>query len=254
MTDTRASARSGVPPVRRPTVSRLDVKRRGRRRGRLLAASLAALALIGVVTWTVLASPLLAASRVEVVGIHQLTATQVIDAAHVPLGRPMALLDLARIVDHVDSMPWVASVVVSRSYPHTVRIAIVERRPAAVAQNGDGPGWRLLDASGFAIEVVSNQPAGLPVVDLAVPGANPRVVRACVAVAAALPPSLRSQVQSIYAASVFGVTLHLAHGVSVLWGDSSDSTFKAQVLAALMKHRARSYDVSVPTQPTLSVG
>jgi cell division protein FtsQ len=248
----------------RPTVTVFDSRRarRGaggsgrdgsRRRPRMLALVIAFVVLCAAVAWAVLVSPLLAVSKVEVVGNHQLSAVQVEQAAHVPIGRPLARLDLASIVSRVDHMPAVESVVVSRSYPHTVRIAIVERIPVATTRGGDGR-WHLVDGGGYDFATSTSQPAGLPVISgtAAIPGVGTRLLQACVSVAASLPRSVRLAVVTMGATSPFAVTLHLAHGVTVRWGDASDSAFKAQVLASLMTHHASYYDVSVPSQPATS--
>ena len=256
---TRPKGAPGPGSDRRPTVTRFDSRRRpggahsGRPGARLAMAVAAVFAICAAILWTVFASPFMAASNVVVVGNHSLTSAQIAQAARVPIGRPLARLDLESVVSRIDAIPAVLSVVVSRSYPHTVRIAVVERVPVAAVRSPNGD-WHLVDAGGVSFDTSAQVPAGMPVITgtAAIPGVGRALLEACAAVSAALPRSLRQAVTTVAAASPFAVTLHLSTGIAIRWGDARDSAFKAQVLTALMKHRASVYDVSVPDQPTTS--
>jgi cell division protein FtsQ len=74
-------------------------------------------------------------------------------------------------------------------------------------------------------------------------------IRSLVTVSAALPDTLRAQVESISAESPDSITLNLSSGVKVVWGSSDDSERKAEVLSVLMKRKAKVYDVSAPDLP-----
>jgi cell division protein FtsQ len=67
---------------------------------------------------------------------------------------------------------------------------------------------------------------------------------AATAVLGELPAQLRHSVKSITAPQPDQVTLRLAGGVTVLWGDTSRAGIKARELAVLMRSHSRYYDVS----------
>jgi cell division protein FtsQ len=198
--------------------------------------------------WAVWWSPLLDVRRVEVVGAHRVSATEIRATAAVPMGRPLARLDTAGIADRVESIARVADVAVDRRWPHTVRIVVEERAPA-VAVAGAG-GFVLVDGTGFAFETVAARPAGVPLVvgtDAATLGADR--VDAVVETLAAVPPAVRAKVSEVAAPSAETVGLTLRDGVHIMWGSEQDGARKAAVLTALMRTRARFYDVSVPDAP-----
>jgi cell division protein FtsQ len=225
----------------------------GRRAGRARRVKLVGLALFMVALaalgwWGVWWSPLLDVRRVEVVGAHHVSAAEIRATAAVPMGRPLARLDAAGIADRVESIARVADVAVARRWPHTVRIIVEERTPAvAVATPG---GFVLVDGTGFAFETVGARPAGVPLVvgaDAATLGADR--VDAVVETLAAVPPAVRAKVTEVAAPSAETVALTLRDGVHIVWGSAQDGARKAVVLTALMRTRARLYDVSVPDAP-----
>ena len=58
--------------------------------------------------------------------------TKAIDAKR---GMPILLLDLEKIKDNVEKLPWVAKVTVQRKLPNILYIKITEREPIAIWQN-----------------------------------------------------------------------------------------------------------------------
>jgi cell division protein FtsQ len=56
-------------------------------------------------------------------------------------------------------------------------------------------------------------------------------------------------VTEVAAPSAETVALTLRDGVHIVWGNAQDGARKAVVLIALMRTRARLYDVSVPEAP-----
>jgi cell division protein FtsQ len=209
------------------------------------------LVLVGTAAWVVLASPFFAVTTVRVVGAHRLSPVQVEQAADIPTGRPLVRVDVAAAEQRVEQMRVVRSAVVTRSWPHTVVISIVERVPVATAQTSGG-GWLLLDADAVAVTQASTRPQALVLLHLDPDTVSPDTLRAAAAVAAALPDSLRAKVDDITAASADSVRLDLAGGGLVRWGDAQDSATKARVLAVLLTHHAHIYDVTAPGFATTS--
>lgn len=232
----RPPDRPGFPTRRRALV----------RRWTALAIVLAAVGLVVVVLWT----PLFGVRSVDVVGVRDLTTSQVLRAADVRPGTPMLRLDTIGIMTRVGLLPRVASVDVSRDWPSTVRITVIERDPVGILTRPDGT--HLIDSTGFDYATVTTPPAGLPKIDLpSASAADPRTL-SVVHVLAALPSQLRAQLAVIGAATPSSVTLTLANGKIIRWGDADESARKAAVLGALMTRPGKVYDVSSPDLPTIS--
>ena len=71
-------------------------------------------------------------------------------------------------------------------------------------------------------------------------------LRAAAAVLRGLPAGIARGVRSVTAPSDQAVTLHLARGITVVWGNSGQQARKARELGILLRTRARYYDVSAP--------
>jgi cell division protein FtsQ len=216
------------------------------RRWVALSVVLAVLVLGAAVWWT----PLLGVRSVAVTGTERLTPDQVRTAAHIADGTPMLRLDASAIAANVHLLARVGTVSVSREWPSTVRITITERDPVGFLVLSDGV--HLIDRTGLDYAVIPKVPAGLPKIDLTTASAADPRTRAVVGVLAALPPQLRSLVIAVAAKTPGSVTLAIAKGRTVRWGNASDSARKAAVLAALLTRPGKVYDVSSPELPTVS--
>jgi cell division protein FtsQ len=219
-----------------------------RRRWVLLAGVAVALLVVGA-AWVVLASSITAVTSVVVVGAQRTSPDAVRAAAQTSVGRPLLRVDLAGIERRVDAIPQVASATVTRVWPHTLRITVVERVPAATYRTADGT-WLLLDPTGVVVGQAVSRPAGLVLVTTDPTGSDQAALTAAATVAGSLPTSLRAKVRSVFAASADSVQLTLTSGATVRWGSAQDTALKARVLAALMTRRASVYDVSAPGAPT----
>jgi cell division protein FtsQ len=225
----------------RPTRRRVLI-----RRWVAVATVLGIAGLVVVLLWT----PVIGVRSVRVVGTRDLTPAQVIAAADVRTGTPMLRLDTVGITARVGLLPRVASVDVSRDWPSTVEISVTERDPVGYLA---GPGGtHLVDSTGFDYATVTTPPAGLPKIDLPAAAPTDPRTQAIVRVLAALPPQLRGQLTVVGAATPGSVTLSLANGKTIRWGDADESARKAAVLGALMTRPGKIYDVSSPDLPTIS--
>ena len=59
-----------------------------------------------------------------------------------------------------------------------------------------------------------------------------------------LPPWIGQRVQAAWAATPSDVSVRLASGIMIVWGDPARPGEKAKELAVLLHRRARVYDVS----------
>lgn len=220
---------------------------RSARRRRLAARTgigLAVLAPLGLLAWLLLASPLLVVRVVTVSGTSRLTAAQVRAAAGVVLGTPLARVDTAAVGRRVAELPPVAQVHVTRQWPGTLRVRVVERRPAVGVL---GPtGFTLLDGTGVPFASVPTLPPGVVRLQVPTPGRADPTTRSALQVLAELAAPLRDQVRIVRAASPSGVTLLLADGRQVIWGGAGNAAVKAEAIAVLLRMPGRVFDVSRP--------
>jgi cell division protein FtsQ len=195
--------------------------------------------------WLVGFSSVLAAHRVQVTGTKVLSQDQVRTAAQVPLGTPLARQDVGAIADRVAALSLVSTVTVSRQWPTTVVVAVQERTPVLAIRQPAG--LLLVDRTGVGYQTVAAVPDGVLVAD--VDPANPALLTEVGVVASALPAKLRSRVDRVEALGPDAIRLVLKDSDVVVWGSSSESVLKAEVLLALLKQKGSTYDVSAPHTP-----
>lgn len=218
--------------------------------------ALAVLALLGGLAWVLLLSPLLAlrADSIELAGVGgEVDAAQVRAAVEPEIGTPLLRVDTSAVAERVATLPAVEQVQVARSWPHGVTVTVVPREPVAAAPV-EGGGWVLLDDDGVQVTTVPEVPADLPevTVPLSTSAETAPALEAVLSVLGALPPDLLGQVAKAGATSAEHVTLTLADGATVRWGDAGESQLKVEVLSVLRQQPAGVYDVSVPRSPTTS--
>ena len=221
--------------------------RRGRlaKRAGLACAALVPLLLLG---WVLLASPLLAVRSVAITGTELLTPAQVRAAVDVQRGTPLARVDTGAVVRRLRSLRPVAEVHVTRGWPGTLRVRVVERTPVAGLVSASGV--TLVDAGGVPFAPAPRLPAGTVRLQVPHPGANDPTTKAALRVLADLPPALRSSLRIVRAGSPSSVTLVLSGGRQVIWGGAGDTELKAQAAAALLRMPGRVFDVSRPAVVT----
>ena len=110
-------------------------------------------------------------------------------------------------------------------------------------------GFALVDETGTSYLAVATLPDDVAVADVDL--TNAALLSRAGVVATALPPSLRGKVASIQATNADSIRLALKDGDQVFWGSPDESDLKAQVLSALLKQDARTYDVSAPRNPAV---
>jgi cell division protein FtsQ len=134
-------------------------------------------------------------------------------------------------------MPWVESVSVSRSWPGTVRISVVERTTVAVLA-GPQNTWALVDRNGMVLESVTAKPSDVVAVtspsDLVTPGVVQPDLSYAMAVARSITPELRTWVVLVQPGSDGTVNLALRDGMSVILGTEAHLQDKMVDLASVL--------------------
>jgi len=219
-----------------------------RRLIRVLVPILAVL-LVTAVVWVIWFSPLFEAKSVEVTGNSQATTEEIVAAAQVPLGTPLARIDTDAIRARVREVPAVADASVSRNLTGVIEITVTERVGVYVISVASR--YLLVDSTGTGFLTLDSQPEGLPVVTLTVdntPGSQ-RLMADAATIVAALPDVVRTQMTWMGAQTPDTFTIDLADGREILWGSADQSDLKAQVIEGLLNVDAHYYDVSSPSHP-----
>lgn len=197
-------------------------------------------------------SPLMALRSIDVVGTERISSAQVVDALSGQLGTPLPLIDFSRVKSELSGFMLIQSFVTESRPPGTLVVRVVEREPIGVITSDAG--FDLVDAAGVVIDSTADRPDGYPQIE-APDGVGSAGFRAAGAVIHALPASIRSELDSVQAATKDDVTLNLIGGAKVAWGSAEQSDYKAVVLAALMVGHpvgsVNEYDVTSPDSAVL---
>jgi len=213
----------------------------------VLAVFLAAVLVVGL-GLILYFTPLMSVREIEVSGIATVTREEVLDVARVQLGTPLLQIDTGSVADRVATIRRVASTRVQRQYPSVLGIAVVERVPVVYKDFPDGP--HLFDRDGVDF-ATGAPPRMLPFFDVDNPGPADPSTLAALQVMTSLAPEVAGQISRVAAPSVASITLTLADGRVVVWGNTDRTAEKAQKLAALLTQPGHTYDVSSPDLPTV---
>lgn len=229
-----------------PSARRFMARARQRRMQAALpwAVTAAVLVVAGLLGWLLFGTSVLRVREVRVVGAQTMAPAQVLQAAAVPTTMPLARVDLDEVRDRVQALAPVDRAVVSRSWPGTLRIEVVERTPTAGVPVGQQ--YALIDDEGVPFHTVDRLPDGLPMARLAQPGPGDVNTRAALTVLSALTAELREQLLAISVLAPAQVRLELRRERTVIWGDDTQSEAKARVATVLLAHKGATIDVSAP--------
>jgi cell division protein FtsQ len=224
------------------------------RRRRLAAVLVAVVLVVGAgfgIRVLLYDSGLANVQSVQVTGVATIKAADVLMAADVTTGVPLAGIDTSAIADRVAVLPAVATVSVGRNWPHTVAIAVTERVPVASVTTPKGV--QLVDQGGVVYP--GTAPPGLPKLGFGAVGPADLSTRAALTALAALPAAVRSQVQTVDATVTAGAPAQVTFGLTgdkqVLWGTSDRASEKAAVIVPLLTQPGSIYDVTSPDLPTI---
>ncbi|AYG04757.1 FtsQ-type POTRA domain-containing protein [Gryllotalpicola protaetiae] len=235
--------------VERGEARRFTARTRRRRQLQFGIAGFVVLVLGGAVVTAY--SPVMALRHIEVVGTHNVAASDVQQALRGELGTPLPLVKSADVRHALDDFRLIESYSTQLEPPSTLVVRITERTPLAVVKQGSS--YEVVDQAGVVLSAGATPQAGLPVVTVPA-GQEPQDsagFAAAAAVIAALPAAVRTTVTGASATGANNVTLTLAGGKQVVWGDTGQMDLKTADLQALLKGAAGAsvYDVSSPRAP-----
>ncbi|WP_026127890.1 cell division protein FtsQ/DivIB [Nocardiopsis lucentensis] len=248
MSADQGGTKTSTKPASKPA-SKPGTRARGKSDPWKLAfVALLVVALVCVVTWVLLGSRLLVVRDVAVTGLDRVSAEEVVAAVDVPTGTPLIRVDLEGGAQRAESVELVESATLTRGWPATLRVEVVERQPLLAVRAGDE--YRLVDGDGVRIEDSPTRPGTHPVVRVTGEVEGNEAVRAAADIVERAPDSLLAQIQLIDATETDAITLDLGDGSLVEWGDPSGTADKSAVLRVLMREHPPQdglvYDVSVP--------
>jgi cell division protein FtsQ len=222
------------------------------RRRRLAAAALGALVLLVALglggRLLVYEAGLADVEGVTVTGALAVPVADVVAAAAVPTGVPLAAVDTGAVAARVAELPGVAGAEVRRDWPHTVTVEVTERVPVLTAATPGG--LRLVDAAGVPYAGAAER-FDLPRLRAPAVGPGEPATVAALEVLAALDGAVRAEVDVVEVTATGQITLELADDREVRWGDASRTPEKAAVLGPLLGQSGRVYDVASPDLPTI---
>lgn len=233
----------GPTPPRRPP-RRISWPRPSQRKTRIGIGVVAFLTVLAV--WIFGFSPVFALEQVVVEGVRAVTPAQIVEVTELTSGEPLARVGLGTVEGRVRSIQAIADVEVSRRWPDTIVISVVERNRLALIKSG---AWfEVIDETGRAFDRSKRRPPGLPL--MLAPEGSSRIE--ALEVLQALPPDLLAMVESVNAGGSLGVVLSLADDIRVAWGDARESALKADVLRLLLRQLdgEKWIDVRVPANPS----
>lgn len=243
---TVASGRRGLASSQ----ERFGARARGvrRRPWRRWLGGLACLALTVAAGWALWYSSLLTVRSVEVDGVGAADAAAVRAIAAGSTGTQLARVDTGALERAVRARRSVADASVERSWPSTLAVHVVPRRPALVLQNPNGQ-LEVVDARGVAYATTTSRIAGVPLVSATSNAAvTADALTAALSVVRALPPTLGHSVRDITVSSASLVTFTTDH-TQVVWGGSEQAPLKVRIISALLRQKPRLIDVSAPRTP-----
>jgi len=261
-----ARAADATPPLGtridpRLRARRIAVKRQAGRRRLRWSFVAGAVALVLAALFGLSYTPLFSVSRVDVDGAVEIDPTLLQSVIDNTKGSSIVWLDLASVRARLEADPWVRKVRVSRDWPHTIRIELVERRPVASFAGPDGQ-VRVVDGDGRVLAVLSGLPIDYPFMAVNAPNLDagsdaPPAVLAGIAVANVLPDELRSHIKQLDVSDSGEVKIELNPSGTVLIGPPSELRDKLVTLLTVL-HKCGSgpppatIDLQVPSKPSLT--
>ncbi|MGX5670564.1 cell division protein FtsQ/DivIB [Kocuria rhizophila] len=237
------------------TVVRLPRSAHQRRRRRRLLTLLVSLLVLMALVLVVFFSPLFATRTIDVQGATLTDPQKVEEALSGFQGVPMTRISKQEVKDAVGDVPQVKSVDVAFQPPHTISVQLHERVGVAVVE--DGSSVVLVDSEGKPLSSVpAERRPDVPLVEGGTQVLSTPQFQAISDVLATLPADVLARLDSASAPSGSTVELTMKDGPKVVWGDSSDSDVKAQVVATLVNSGQLSdsavVDVSAPLHPVVT--
>jgi len=212
-----------------------------RRRQVRIAIILAVIVSVTVGTVSLYRSQLFAIEEVQVIGAERLPIDTVRSRAAVPEGATLLRYPAHEIKERLLAYAWIAEAQVTRDFPHTLRIRIVERKPIASVDTGET--FWAVDKTGMVLgEQSLEETSTLPVVR-DVPGLDLKAGRAstsevlmnALTVLSGISDELRGKLRAVTAPSIDETTLLTTENVEILIGEGTELETKSLRALTIMR-------------------
>jgi cell division protein FtsQ len=237
-------------------------RRRSKVPGRILIAFAIVAALV-FAAFFVYQSSLFSVQEVQVEGTQRLTSERLTELAAIPESSTLLRLDDKGIESRLETDPWIESAKVSRSFPSTIVLTVVERKIAMVVEvpaTHDGTSvqrW-LVSQDGIWLGSVNAESTSTSVLDGALVGVSelaqwppvkevgqsvsPQIGAAvadegvlnALAIVNGFTPDMLALVRSVSAPDRVKTTIALTNNVEVAFGAAEDIEAKEQVIRTLL--------------------
>ena len=212
-----------------------------RRRVVLVLAAVAAIFAIGAGLVALWRAPLFSVKTVEVAGATHLTRSVVLKRAAIPSDSTLLRVPAKEIEKRLAGEPWVSSARVSRRFPGTLVLTIVERRAVALVDIGGTSLW-LVDIDAHWLGRRSGEDTAAVMTIRDIESLKPRAgaqskspeLKNALAVFVGLSPELREITKTISAPTVDKTALITNKDVQVFVGSSDDISKKDQVAREIL--------------------
>ena len=226
-----------------------------RRAKRIIASlSVGSIAVLLAIVSGATFSPALAIKEIYVTGTERINPELISKALQSHIGTPLPLLDEKSVATSLASFALIESFSATAVPPNGLQVKISERQAISVVAV-KGERW-LYDPAGVRVAQATGTEE-LPEIQISEEPRNSQRFRNAIGVLMALPEDLLHQVEFIEARSKDDVQMSLrsSRDQRIIWGDSSDSVLKSNVLQALManhqKTQSVTFDVSSPNAPVV---
>ncbi|MCT1441227.1 MULTISPECIES: cell division protein FtsQ/DivIB [Corynebacterium] len=214
---------------------------------KLLIGLGAIVAMVAIVCGLVFFAPWFAVKSIDVRGAEHASVEEIQQASGVMVGEQLVSVDAPSAARQVVALPWVKTATVSKKWPSTVSVAVIEQQAVAYVKTAEGT--TLVNADGVPF-VIDEAPLGT----VEISGASvddPAVFSACLAVVGALPEGVRKEVARVQAPSQYEITLELLDGRSVYWGSAEQAHNKAVATELVLARPGERFNVSNPQLVTV---
>ena len=229
------------PSSWRVLLRRLFKRRATRNRRKTILYTVLGLTGAFVFVLIILASPLVAVSRVEIEGVTYADQSLIDSVADSMKGTSVLTVDTEAAQRRLESDPWIGAVRIRTYLPNRVVIEIRERQPAAWFLGVDNRA-RVVDVEGRVLAVVDGRPTDY----LWVEGTGPNLVagsiadpsyRAAAQLALSLPTELAPIVEKLGVSGTGDVTMTLTTGTLVNFGQPVDMRNKLVNVVVLVRRQ-----------------
>ncbi len=216
---------------------RIDLGALARSR-RAWAVGAVALAVIGTATFLLSRSSVFHVRHVEVTGAAHRSRADIVRLSGVARATNALWLDERAVELRLEQDPWIASAMVSTSFPWTVHVEVTERTPSAVVDHGTDRLLLATDGTPLGLAGrVSRLPLIVPLMMMTPVGAlevEPPSLQPAARAIGALPPEILARVRQVLVSLDGKLELRLRGGPRVEFGTATEIVAKARAIASIL--------------------